>query len=79
MKKIISFDNKGRTLGTTLYDNDTKLLSDAYGYAKNYIENPFSTINNYNITANTMPIKYVKNLLLNSSFEPSDITYNFII
>jgi len=77
MKKIITFDSKGRTLGTTLYDNDTELLGDAYGYAKNYIENPFSTINNYNITANTMPIKYVKNLLLNSSFEPSNITYNF--
>lgn len=77
MKKTISFDNLGRTIGTILIDNNTKELKDSYGYSEQYIDNPFSTINNYNVVSNSVPIKYVKNLLQNSSFEPSNVVYNF--
>ncbi len=79
LKKVISFDNLGRTLGVVLYDNNSKALKDAYGFNEDYVKDYMSTVNNYNLSSRTIPIKYVSNLLLNSSFETDDINYNFNI
>lgn len=73
MKKVYSFNNKGNTIGTVVYNNSTKDISDAYGYSKDYVDDYLYPQKANNVSSETKPIKYIKNLIEDSSFENSDL------
>lgn len=72
LKNTYSFNNQGNNIGRTIIDSDN-ILSDSYGFNQEYASLEGDNRNNKNIS-NTIPQKYVANLLYNTSFEKNDTT-----
>ncbi len=76
--QTLNFNNSGNLISKSSLVNSTN-LKDAYSIANRYFDTPSEEINNpykNKVIESYMPIKYVNNLLTNTSFEEN--TINFI-
>lgn len=72
VKKIYSFNNNGNTIGVAVYDSETNNLKESYGFSQFY-DNSGNEMNSYNVGQKNIMIKYINNIIKDSSFENSDI------
>jgi len=72
MKTVYTFNVFGNTLGTVIYDNNSNDLKEAYGFSNAFVNDFENPQNSNNLSSESIPIKYVNNLIVDSSFENSD-------
>lgn len=78
-KMLYLLDLYGNVIGTTMYNNDSNKLCDAYGNSQKFITNSLDINQNNKISSSNTIIKYVNNLLINSSFESELTNLNYTI
>ena len=78
-KMLYLLDLYGNVIGTTMYNNDSNKLCDAYGNSQKFITNSLDINQNNKISSSNTTIKYVNNLLINSSFESELTNLNYTI
>ena len=79
IKNIISFDNYGHTISTITQDINEEILKESFGYSEEYKGSEMGIKNSDKVTSTSHRIKFIDNLLCNSSFEDELSTCNFKI
>lgn len=78
-KTVYLFNNNCNTISINVYDK-TNMLSNAYQVEHGYLDGVIDTYKHYKnkVLSKSTPVKYIDNLLLNSSFEEDISKCNFI-
>lgn len=73
-KYVYIFNNLGKTISTVAYSkNDT--LKESFGFSSEYVENSIGNTNNKK-TSQTMPLKYINNLLKYGDFSNNNRNFS---
>lgn len=78
-KNILSFDNYGHTLSVITQNTNEQILKKSYGYNEEYKGTEMGIKNLDKTTSSSHRIKFIDNLLCNSSFEDDISHCNFEI